>query len=202
MWYCLMLFYCYVVYYLVETKIGTWLNLILASISIVLVSRYGSMWALYYKWHFIGGVEIPAYFYCYFVSGVLVYKYKNIVSTPKIIIPYAIIWLISGLPYISVMAYILLLYNMAILLVNSNIINQKVWMVINRIGICGFGVYVFHHMILWDISHISYLAQYTIPFLETHYIIAPIIATIFTFVLSMLMTELLIKTRVGKYLLC
>lgn len=75
LWYCLMLFYVYIAFWVVEKYFGTKINAIIALTSLTIVAYTGSG-ALSHR--FIGGLFLPAYYYGYFYIGFIVRKRKDI----------------------------------------------------------------------------------------------------------------------------
>lgn len=204
MWFCLMLFYCYILFYALETKSPQWVSAIFASASLFLNMQYGNMGIVCDKLHLIGGMEIALYYYFYFWLGARVFdNWKSLYTLPSAMIILTVYCFANTLikPVFKTVAYIVLLMIIAYWFARN--VNWPEWVnkVVDRVAKCSFGVYVFHHLILWDATHIDIFSQYTLPFFETHYIMAPIVAVVSTFVVSMLLTDMLLKTKIGRYLL-
>lgn len=74
MWYCLMLFYCFMICWLVEKKLGQMYNIILAVLSFSFVLLQGG---LYLSVESPLGWWMVAYFYSYFYIGFMVFQYAD-----------------------------------------------------------------------------------------------------------------------------
>ncbi len=202
MWYCLMLFYCYAIYWLVEKKLGSFANACLAVFSLVVYSRYNSMWELYEAHQWLSGIEIAAYFYIFFYLGGVCYKYKVILFRGwKSTVIFLLLYLFVKIPFIRAISYMLIIFEVACLLSVYVAKSNALTKITQKIDTCSMGIYVIHSIILWNISHWPPILKYTAPMLEGHYIIAPIVVVILVFIISWGLTDLLLKTRVGKYLL-
>lgn len=75
MWYCLMLFWCFIVCWLVEKSNYKWLNYLLALASFCFVIFYGAE----YTNKSPLGVFMLAYFYCFFYLGYMVFSKREII---------------------------------------------------------------------------------------------------------------------------
>lgn len=204
MWFCLMLFYCYILFYILETRMPKWVSAIFASAGLFLNMQYGNMGVVYEKFHLIGGMEISLYYYFYFWLGARLFdNWKSLYTIPNTMIILTVYCFANTLikPVFKAVAYIILLMIIVYWLTRNIRWPEWTQKVINKVAACSFGIYVFHHMILWDATHISILSQYTLPFFETHYLLAPIVAVFIAFSVSMLITDLLLKTKIGRYLL-
>lgn len=209
LWYCLMLFYAFLICWLVEKRIGNWLNHVLMCLSFGVAFYYGSVWNI---WHtkVPGGWEFVAFYYGYFYLGYGMYKYKYVLFEKKwLILLYLACYTLScaiNLPYGSIVplrsiSYIMFLFaitNMFISEGGGQFAQSKPVRVLNQYS---FGVYVFHQWILWNASHIPFTRDGIRPFMETHYIIAPICIIVAVLALSMVLTHYSLKTKVGRYLL-
>lgn len=210
LWYCLMLFYSFLICWFVEKKVGAWLNYVLMGLSFCAAFYYGSVWSL---WHTIvpGGWEFVAFYYGYFYLGFLIYKYKDKLFLNKwMMLLYLVCYVFFckiHLPYGCVvplrsMSYIMLLFSATNMLISEGggrFAQSKPIQILNQYS---FGIYVFHQWILWNVSHIPYTRDGLRPFVETHYFIAPICIVIMVLFLSMILTHYSLKTKIGRYLLC
>lgn len=209
LWYCLMLFYAFIICWLVEKKVGSWLNYILMVLSLGIAFYYGSVWSL---WHKIvpGGWEFVVFFYGYFYLGFLMFKYRDRLFFNKwMILLYLacyICFCICHLPYGSViplrsLSYIMLLFALTNVLINGGgeqFAQSKLILILNQYS---FGIYVIHQWMLWNASRIPFVSNFIRPFVETHYIIAPICIIVVVLMMSMVFTHYSLKTKVGRYLL-
>lgn len=210
LWYCLMLFYALIICWLIEKKVGSWLNYILMGLSLGIAFYYGSVWSL---WHTIvpGGWEFVAFYYGYFYLGFLQFKYRDKLFCNKwLILLYLACYTLScavNLPHGSIVplrsiSYTMLLFtitNVFIFNMGGLFAKSKPIRVLNQYS---FGIYVFHQWILWNASHIPFTRDGIRPFVETHYIIAPICIIVAVLALSMVLTHYSLKTKVGRYLIC
>lgn len=205
LWYCLMLFYCFIFCWLIESKLGRKYNVIamLISFGLIFIKGIGALGVFLPL-----GIFYPCYYYAYFYIGFLLFEYKNqLISLMNkywfVVLSIFIILCFYNLNYhliaISALSYILLL----IWLMNKkeviNFYTNKIWFQnsINLIGKLSFGIYVFHQWIIWNVTRTPEFH----PMINEHYILFPAILSVAVFLISMLLTWLSIKTKVGKYLL-
>lgn len=205
LWYCLMLFYCYIACWLIEKR-GQKYNIaaMCVSMAVVIAKGKGGL-ALNVPF----GLFLPVYYYCYFYIGYLVFQYKeNFLRLMKkywmvvflgygalSILDKSHLILIHSLSYISLLLFV---FNSGG--ANSVKLSQDKLLtrVLNSIAKCSMGIYVFHQWIIWNITRPEFLHD----FIHERYIIFPLLCWILIFMLSWLMTHLLTKyTRVGRYLL-
>ena len=202
MWYCLMLFYCYAIYWFVEKKLGSFANACLAVLSLAVYSRFNSMWELYESHQWVSGIEIAAYFYIFFYLGGMCYKYRDILFKGwKSAMIFLLFYIFVKIPFVRIMSYMLCVFEIAniasVYVTKSSIFTE----IMQKIDACSMGIYVIHSILLWNISHWPPILKYTAPIFEGHYIIAPIVVVILVFIISCGLTDLLLKTKVGKFLL-
>ena len=207
LWYCLMLFYAFIVCWIVEKKIGSWLNNVLMGLSLGVAFYYNNVWGL---WHTIvpGGWEFVAFYYGYFYLGFLMFKYRDkLFCNNWLILLYLACYVFFRkihLPFGSVvplrsMSCIMLLFAVTNVLFTGGRFAQS--MPVRMLNQYSFGIYVFHQWILWNASNIPYTRDVIKPFVETYYLIAPICIVGVVLALSLVLTHLSLKTKVGKYLL-
>lgn len=202
MWYCLMLFYCFAICWLVEKKIGSFANACLAVLSLAVFSRFATMNDIYQAYHWPSGIEIAAYFYFFFYFGGICNKYKDTLFQGwKSVVIFMLMYLLVKVPLVRLLSYILLVFSIAEVLCPYVEKSKHTSIALNKVAECSFGIYVIHSIILWNISHWPPILKYTAPILEGHYIIAPIVLAIVAFFVSLGLTDLLLRTKVGKYLL-
>lgn len=203
LWYCLMLFYVYIVFWLVERYCGTKVNRILSIFSIVLVTLIG-LGAISHK--IIGGLFIPAYYYCYFFFGFWfrknINKWKLLNGKCTIILVitvYVFSTINQHLIALTSISYFLLLY----ILVNTQVLSASLSKLrgVNIFCKYSFGIYIFHQYILWNLTREPHCLLYIKPMLEDHYVIAPIILAVMVLSISYLLTHYSLKTKLGRFLL-
>lgn len=207
MWYCLMLFYVYISFWVIEKYFGTKVNAIIALISFAVVA-YTGLGALSHR--FIGGLFLPVYYYGYFYVGFIVRKYKDWLlahskvtfSTAFVVFSLVVLMHNNHLIAVTSVAYFILLY----ILSNTKRVQVvigggKTNEIINTFSKYSFGVYVFHQWIIWNLTREPHCLNIVQPLLNEYYIIAPIIMFVSVLGISLLLTHLSLKTRVGKYLL-
>lgn len=204
MWYCLMLFYCYMLFYIISNFTKEWVDVLVAMGSLALNMKYGSMWILYDKFHIIGGIELPIYFYFWFWLGSYIFKHRQEFFSITNAMLLLTVYLLAR-PHVQAIfrniAYILVLLQITYWLVHVTKWPEWVRKLFGSIAMCSFGIYVFHHLFLWDATHIDILSQYVLPLCSEHYVLMPIALTMVAFAMSWGVTALLLKTKTGKYLL-
>lgn len=200
LWFCLMLFYCYMIFFLVERYAKDWIQTLLAMISLLICMKYGNMWALYRDYHLLGGVEFVGYFYFWFWFGTIVYKHNKVVVSMSGTIVFTVLYMFTH-GIVKEIAFIFLLLIVASWIVNARKIPDAAKSIIERFAKYSFGIYVFHHLILWDVTHIDAISKYVLPLYETHCILMPIGMFIVALGLSYILTDLSLRTKIGKYIL-
>ncbi len=208
LWYCLMLFYVYIAFWLIHKNFGNAFNNICAILSFIIVLYYGKG-ALGHK--MLGGAFLPLYYYFYFFLGFITYKYKSlllkyqlqVVVLCVLIYTSTVIWENSHLIVFQCTSYIIILVVVSNYFVNKMRIDNysKVWKLVEKISCYSFGIYVFHQYILWNVTRIPDSINYIRPYMENHYVLFPILMYISVLSVSFLVTQLSLKTEVGRYLL-
>lgn len=207
MWYCLMLFYVYILFWFIHNKCHPIINGLLAVVSFSVVA-YG-LGALNYK--MIGGLLLPIYYYWYFYTGFMVYKYKNKIFEFKslALILFSLIYIVTVVTGnthtigIKSICYIMVLVLLANSITNKPVINYSsgLWHSIEKISHYSFGIYVFHMYIIWNITRVPVIVDYLKPYMITHYILFPIVLFVVVFSVSYWLTDLSLKTKIGRYFL-
>ena len=206
LWYCLMLFYCYIVCWFVEHYGGKKWNIGLTVISsmVVLVKGRGGL-----EPNVPFGLFLPVYYYCYFYIGFLVFDHKdkmlNLLNKYCLIVflLYIVLsWFLkSRLILVQCLTYILLvlwLFNMILEKAKDITPNFLKNTIINSISKCSMGIYVFHQWIIWNITRPNFFHS----IIHEHYILFPLICWGGIFMISWGLSHIFIKyTKVGKFLL-
>lgn len=207
LWYCLMLFYIYISFWVIERFLGTKINLLFALISVTIVTYLGTG-ALSFR--VPGGIFLPIYYYGYFFIGYIFRKYQDKLSERKAyLLIFAVLLYLSCcilnvnrlIVVISVTYFISLYYLANTQLVKSIIGGGKISNITSVFSKYSFGIYVFHQWILWNITREPHCLSIVKPLLETYYVSAPIILVILVFTVSWMLTHYSLKTKVGQYLL-
>lgn len=207
LWYCLMLFYCYIACWLLEKYGGKKWNIALTIIScgVVLYKGFGALGP-----NVPFGLFLPLYYYCYFYIGFLAFENKEKVMSlflkywaVLILLYFALVKLAcSHLLLLQCLTYIL----MVLWLCNKALTkygkftppNSKYYSIISSISQCSMGIYVFHQWIIWNITRPNFLHR----IIHEHYILFPMLCWILIFNISWALSHILIKyTRIGRYLL-
>lgn len=206
LWYCLMLFYVYILFWILQCH--PIINGALALVSFSVVAYYG-IGALNHR--MIGGLFLPLYYYVYFYLGFIAFRYKNIVLEHRTValilflIGY-IVAILGGNAHtigIKCISYIMVLVLLADIITNSSAINYSgtLWLLIEKISRYSFGIYVFHMWIIWNITRVPVIIDYLRPYMIDHIVLFPIGLFIVVFVISCLLTHFSLKTKIGRYFL-
>lgn len=207
LWYCLMLFYCYVICWLVEKFGGKKWNLILCGLSCGVV-----LWRCMIP---LGvnsplGLFLPMYYYCYFYIGFWVFEYKEYVMKwigkywlILVAVNFYLAWFVKPRLFLfHCLSYILILLYLAnkLELRASTTTPPRFGysQILNSISKCSMGIYIIHAWIIWNVTNIESFHG----FINEHFLIFPFICWIFVFLFSWGATHVLIKyTRIGRYFL-
>ena len=211
LWYCLMLFYCFIVcWYMVKYKSkASNMALLVVSCVSVLVVGFGAL-----NPNVPLGILLPVYYYCYFYMGFLVFENKNelLKFLEKkwiwVLLLHAIIVAVTffanryygcrdHLILFRSATFILLLFYIANLpLVQKKFYDSKFVMIISQYS---FGIYVFHQYIIWQLTraHIEWFDH----LVTDYYLFFPIVFYVLVFSFSTLLTHLCLKTKIGRFLL-
>lgn len=215
LWYAMMLFWCFLFAWTVFKINSKWITYFSALLSFAyMISAHGNTWyfGIQYGLKLPLGMHHAIFYYIYFYMGCMVFKYRKLLSERLLksrgailtAALYTFVFVVSklGIKYVSV----------TFVLVKPFIFCILLWMLVNfslrkgyihsskfvdNISKYGFGIYVFHEWIAWDVSHISLVTEY----LEQHYLIFPFVYFFSIFVISYILTHLCLKTKVGRFLL-
>lgn len=214
LWYCLMLFFCFIISWIVE-KYFQKANYLLFFISAIYALWMGSSYLCVDS---ILGWKNVLYFYNFFLAGLYVQKY-SIIDRIEIFlnknnvlyIVFILIYLFLGIASIKIPSlslitsyyFIILLFCVVDLVLKNTdfFAGEKIQSFINNISMCSFGIFVFHQWIIWNLTRVPQSINFLRPFMQEHYILFPALLTIVAFSVSYALTRLCIKTKVGKYLL-
>jgi hypothetical protein len=210
MWYCLMLFYCFIGCWFVEKKAGSRWNIGLMLTSFVAVAVFGG--------GALGpntplGIWLPVYYYGYFYVGFLVYDKREtllIFFNKKSIMLLMIAFLTSAylgwrLLIITTLSFLLLAW----ILVNKNqfaiskfIESNKMFLrFITKLDKYSFGIYVFHQWIIWELTRTECIIDKLQPVFIEHDVLSPMILFVCVVIVSFTFTHFSLKTKIGKSLL-
>ena len=198
MWYCLMLFSCFILCWFVEKKLGSKYNLIISIFSFLFVIIEGERY-LSVKTPF--GLWMVVYFYSFFYLGFLVFQYSDrIIPIIRKYISYLIITFLC-LAFFSCMNHHAEGISSVLFVILLTTVARQIkkcppyWM--ELVAKYSFGVYVFHQWIIWNITRYEPMQ----PIIQEYYVLFPIVLYISVFFFSLLLTHLSFKTRLGRYLL-
>ena len=197
LWYCLMLFYCFIVCWLVEKYLGRIVNIVLAIASFCFVLYNGGQ----YFGHSPFGILIPTYYYCYFFLGYLFYNYRDriITFTQKYVLIVVGVWVLSLIysfdGHSQGMAAVLFILLLLSITDKQKRMPPKRWVEI--IAKYSFGIFVFHQWIIWNVTRYGRITS----IMNEHYILFPLLLFVSVFCISTLLTHLSLKTKIGRYLL-
>lgn len=191
LWYCAMLFWCFV-YIRIFEKIPNYL--------IILGVLIGVGFQFVLPPYDLFGIAKGVKYFPYFVMGYYLVDYlpKIQIGGGKII---AIVsWLLCMIAAILTkwnVLFVMLNYLFVLMLFAVVPQDIKVGNLLRKISAYSFGIYVFHEWFLWNMAHIDALHSFIIE----HQILYPIIAYVSIFSISLVLTELSLKTKVGRFLL-
>lgn len=205
LWYCLMLFYCYIACWLIEKR-GQKYNIaaMCVSMAVVLAKGKGGLGP-----NVPFGLFLPIYYYCFFYIGFLVFQHKEkflklmrrcwigilIIYCSFSLLNKSHLILFHSITYISLLLFI---FNSGGVNIRGLQQDKLLAKTINSIARCSMGIYVFHQWIIWNVTRPEFLHS----IIHEHYVVFPLLCWVLTFVASWLLTHLLTKyTRVGRYLL-
>ena len=215
LWFCMMLFWCFMIRWTIlkiNNDIVSFLMLLI-SISANIYSK-GSNWNLPHFPFSLFGIRHAVFFYFYFVLGNWIFNYRDkLFGFMKGKKAYMCMFLFSLLymawgycvllggecafvffSSISVL-FILLIYLLVIKLILCGCLKPNRY--IDTLCTYSFGIYVFHEWISWGLYHHPFF----LGLFEKYTFVYAFIFTIFDFVISIVLTHYLLKTKVGRYLL-
>lgn len=206
LWYCCMLFWCFVISWIVVKYSHQKYLLLLLMASFMLQMGVENHFKMGFKLPL--GIHHSLYYMGYFIAGFWVFKNKKYVDTLHkylwyfvILYFFACIISMMDIYFVSKLFRILhcYMYSVLLLIVFDTIIirNTKISLMIETVCKLSFGIYVFHEWISWNLCHVSVVTD----FLRIHYIFFPIANFASIFIMSYILTYLFIKTKIGRYLL-
>ena len=161
------------------------------------------------------GLQYLNHWLCFFILGVVVISNEDkIVSVFKrfyLFYPLIAIYLLTIIWFPTKYADVTIA-----LLIGSTSVILTIWYLFHRIpwnrfrltsfllslSACSFGIYVFHYWV--EVYLVSSTAQRLFPiatFAEYHIVLFPMLFSILAFVISFLLTKIMITTKVGRYLI-
>lgn len=191
LWYCAMLFWCFV-YIRIYEIVPNWLKSI--AILLAVTSQFVSI-----PYDLLGIVKGINYF-PYFIMGFYLTEYLPKVQSGGGRIFSVIVWMIClGVSIIydwkAANVFLNYLYVLMLFAIVPTEIKIGNWsLMISKLS---FGIYVFHEWFLWNAAHIQALH----PIIIQHQVIYPLIAYILVLFISIILTKLSLKTKVGRFLL-
>lgn len=203
LWYCTMLFWCFVYAYLLLLLDNKLITVLFCLFSLSLCCVYDVFWSMPFKLPL--GVGNACYYFIYFFVGGLVCNYRVFLIgklLPKRWWLLAVYLLLSVvyryfkpvLPFQTMAYAITLLVFVMYMLKEGKLVHSE--KVSKFSGLC-FGVYIIHHWLAWNGCNCPALR----PMLEQHYLIFTMVLFVVVGVSSVLLTKLAMKTKVGKLLL-
>lgn len=205
LWYCLMLFYVFIVCWIVEKR-NPKVNILLTILSFaVVVSGFSYLTRIPF------GLFQPIYFYGFFYAGFL-FREKfeaRILSSKQVISLIFCGYVVSCIFYNRhivlplALTQIILLFAAAKWFCNMQFYskNESLQKKIGIFSKYSFGIYVLHQWIIWNLTREPHLLSYVKPILEQYYIVAPIVMSTSIFLLCFALTHVLCKTKAGRYFL-
>lgn len=195
LWYCAMLFWCFVGIRIYE-KMPRWMLPLVVTICIAsgFMTIPVDFLYIYRSLHYF-----PYFLVGYYLVSIL----PTIQSKPRYImcvVFVAVSLLLLSLlkvKYVSTLAGIGYTYAYPIVLFSVIPINIKSNKLISIISSYSFGIYVFHEWILWNAAHLEVLEGFIIK----NQILYPFIMYISVILISMVCTNLCLKCKVGRFLL-
>lgn len=191
LWYCAMLFWCFVYIRFFE-KIPSLLKI--SVIVICLACQFVSS-----PYDIIGSLKGVKYF-PYFVVGYYLVDFLPKLQSGGGKIISIIAWvtcLIASIYFKWIAINYLLNFLFVLMLFAIVPTDVKIGKWVITISALSFGIYVFHEWILWNVAHI----QAFHPFIIQHQVLYPVIAYLLVLSISISLTKLSLKTKVGRFLL-
>ena len=210
MWYCAMLFWCFIIAWLLLKVNSRFLISFVIALSTILVFAYPNFF--YMPIDLPIGIDNGFYYFSYFALGGAIFNYKQKIFQwlqSKVLIVagvYTGLWLlnISGIHIISRIAFsfqcylfVIFLWIIVMKLINLSYLKQSKRL--TQLCDCSFGIYVFHHWIAWNIVWYPPVSLFLRR--DYNYVWLPLIMTPLIFGISYFVTKLLLKTRIGNFLL-
>lgn len=211
LWFLPMLFWCFIAGYgIFKLRCSTWIELILLTIAFI-----GS---LYKNNDFIpnwfGLHYLTSWFY-YFYLGVIVYKYRNAISLLlgkyklPIIMLLSSIFIICFFPveyddrtWYGNLAVTACIISINYLTNNINWQRYKTTPYILKFSAYSFGIYIWHNWVALILISKTSQRLFSLAALATnHTILFPLCFSIVTLVISLCLSSIMLKTKIGKFLI-
>ena len=203
-----MLFYVFIAAWLVEkylNVIGKLFFLLLSFFAVI----YNAGTPIYVRVPL--GLYLPLFYYGFFYAGFL---YRKIFETKIVNSKLALGLIFCGyvvsciflnrhliLPLALTQIVLLFVISKKFCNLQSCLNNKTMQNAIDIFSKYSFGIYVFHQWIIWNLTREPHLLSYVKPMLESHYIFAPLVLSIFIFFFCFCITNIVCKTKAGQYLL-
>lgn len=208
LWYLPMLFWCFIICYLLKNVLllrGDLFMLILAFVLSLLVDNFPAI---------VGIAEIPNYL-CWFILGIVICRHETQIL--EIIAKYHIIWVMIAVYAVLSIFYPTLYGTQSVTgQIASLLAIISLWYISNKIpwkryrftkyllaiSACSFGIYIFHNWI--EMYMLSTTAKRIFPIVEfakAHIWLFPFIFSSVAFIISFILSWLLRRTRVGRFLI-
>lgn len=205
LWFCAMLFWCFPIAWAGYTK--KYFSYFMLFLSLIIILLFSNNWSIP---KLPLGLHNTLYFYFYFQLGILIFQKRELLMGKlcRYTLIFTIMYLITTILavnkiyIISLIAlrlrstfFILMLFSITTYLLKKNILKESVS--INKLCEISFGIYVFHEWIFWDFYHIPIITE----LLNEYHVLFATLTTILVFYLSCLITKLLLRTKIGYFLL-
>ena len=208
LWYCAMLFWCFIIGWCVLQLKSSLVSVITFSLSTLLVFLYPNFWFLPFELPL--GIDNSMYYYSYFAYGggvfVIGKQLSKYLTSGVLLLSFSYFFIFVAtsfsLYHVGYIANFMKPYLLCLLLwflikwlLSKGWIYKTVF--ITNLSNYGFGIYVLHHWLAWNIVWIPFMT----PILKEHYIIFPFVLLIVVSILSYYLTKLALFTKVGRFLL-
>ena len=206
LWFCAMLFWCLIfTWLLIKVKVPQYILYI-----IVVLSGFFCYMGLDFKLPL--GIHASILYVGYFIAGYLLYEKRYIIDTLKDYMIWLVLFYLFVVVCMMIGEYLRIqpLFSVASIIRNhiysilllsffykKQVRNQIVYERIRTFCKYGFGIYVFHEWIAWNFCHFPIVMD----FMKQHFLIFPVLNTIWILFASYFLTSVSLKTRIGRYFL-
>jgi|GEM_PF-389841 len=214
LWFLPMLFWCFVLFYLL---IIFFRNICLSHWCIIVLVV--SFICSFYPYHYLPfpcmGLHYLEHWFCWFCMGGCVYVYKgyilNIMSKYKLLPLFLFVYLViiyffprpygKTIFWYNSLAQILMLISIWYICQKINWNSFKYINLVDRFNRYSFGVYIFHCWILPYLISSTSKRLFLLEKYAEYTILFPFVLFIVTLILSYILTILLYKVRIGRFLI-